>query len=217
MEGGIMEKELLQGIKEIEKQMSGSEFFVEAEMSIQPLLLEIQMIDQRLSEQFHRPIVEYTKWRIKSPESIAKKLRKKDHPITFESALEFLHDLVGIRVICSFYDDVFRVAKEIRKSKNLKVLKVKNYIAHPKPSGYRSIHIIAEVPYGGGGSVKLEIQVRSAAMNYWATLDHELGYKNEKASQEEAEKIKKELRKCAIDIAQIDMRFQKLRDRIEKL
>jgi putative GTP pyrophosphokinase len=212
-----MEKNLQSSTEEIRKQMLAAEFFVEAEMSIQPLLLEIQMIDQRLSGKIGRPIVEYTKWRIKSPESIAKKLKRKNRELSFVCAKNTLNDLVGIRVICSFYDDVFRVAKEIKKISGLKVIKVKDYISHPKASGYRSIHIIAELPYSHVDTIRLEIQVRSAAMNYWATLDHELGYKNEKASREEAKKIKKELRKCAIDIAQIDMRFQKLRDRIEKL
>ena len=170
--------------------------------------------------------IEYIKSRIKTPESIVKKLKRKGRKLTFDCALETLNDLAGIRVICSFQDDVYRMAEEIRDIPGLRIVKEKNYIAHPKDSGYRSIHLIVE--YNGDGafmdecceaadireSLRAEIQIRSVAMNYWAILDHQLCYKNEK---KEAQKIKKELKACALAIAKIDKRFLKLRKRIEDL
>ena len=167
----------------------------------------------RLSQECGRPVMDNISWRIKSPESIAYKLKRKNREITLDCALATLNDLAGIRVVCPFQDDVYRMAKAIRKLPGLHIIKVKNYISHPKSSGYRSIHVIAEVMHNEE-TVRVEIQVRSVAMNYWAILDHQLCYKNEKKG---TEKLRKELKACAIDIAEIDKRFLKLRKQIEKL
>ena len=109
------------------------------------------------------------------------------------------------------------MTKEIRKIPEMKIKKVKDYIAHPKSSGYRSIHIIIELPYNEDQTIGLEIQVRSAAMNYWATLDHQLSYKHKLGDPKETEKIRKELKSYAMDIAEIDKKFLKLRKKIDKL
>ena len=190
------------------------------------LIPQINEINVRLSKECGRQVMDNITWRVKAPESIVKKLKRKGRKLTFDCALETLNDLAGIRVICSFQDDVYRMAEEIRDIPGLRIVKEKNYIAHPKDSGYRSIHLIVE--YNGDGafmdecceaadireSLRAEIQIRSVAMNYWAILDHQLCYKNEK---KEAQKIKKELKACAIAIAKIDKRFLKLRKRIEDL
>lgn len=181
--------------------------------AIWDVIPQINEINNRLSEKFDRPIMANLSWRVKSVDSIAKKLIRKGREITIENALTTLNDLAGIRVVCSFQDDVYRMAKAIQKMPGFKVIKVKNYIAKPKSSGYRSIHIIGEVLYEEE-TIRLEIQVRSVAMNYWAILDHQLCYKNEK---KETEKLRKELRSCAIAIADIDKRFLKLRKEIEKI
>ena len=177
------------------------------------LIAEINEINGRLSRECGRQIMDNITWRVKSPESIVKKLKRKKREISLECAKETLNDLAGIRVICSFQDDVYRIAKEIKKIPGLHIVKVKNYIAHPKASGYRSIHIIVLVP-AEEEEITVEIQVRSVAMNYWAILDHQLCYKNE---EKEVEKIRKELRSYAIAIAKIDKKFLKLRKQIEKL
>lgn len=177
------------------------------------LIAEINEINVRLSKECGRQIMDNITWRVKSPESIVKKLKRKNREISIECAKETLNDLAGIRVICSFQDDVYRMAKEIKKIPGLHIVKVKNYIAHPKASGYRSIHIIITVPVEEE-KVTVEIQVRSVAMNYWAILDHQLCYKNE---EKEVEKIRKELKSYAIAIAKIDKKFLKLRKQIEKL
>lgn len=174
---------------------------------------EINEINQRLSRECGHQVMENMTWRVKSPDSIACKLKRKNREISLECALETLNDLAGIRVICSFQDDVYRMAKAIRKIPGLKIVKIKNYITHPKPSGYRSIHIIIEVLHNEE-NVRMEIQVRSVAMNYWAILDHQLCYKNEKKG---TEKLRKELKSCAVAIAEIDKKFLKLRKQIEKL
>lgn len=211
-----MKKTRKQAEKEMEREMEESEIYQWAESVVTPLMREIDEIDKKLSKKYGRSVVEYTKWRVKSPHSIAMKLERKHREISFSCAKETLNDLLGVRVICSLYADCFHLTKEIEKIKGLKVRKVKDYITHPKSSGYRSIHIIVDVPFGGE-TLGMEIQVRSAAMNYWAILDHQLSYKNEKASQKSAEKIRRELRRCAVDIRNIDIRMQELGNRIEKL
>lgn len=133
-----------------------------------------------------------------------------------EKAMETFNDLAGIHVVCSFQDDVYRVVKVIRKLPILNVVKVKDYIAHPKATGYRSIHIIVEVP-SSGQTIRLEIQVCSAAMNYWAMLEHQLSYKNSKGDEKEIERIQKELKSYAVQIADIDKQFLRVRKKIEKL
>ena len=177
------------------------------------IIPEINEVSRRISAECGRQVMDNITWRIKTPESIAYKLKRKNREISLDCALETLNDLAGIRVVCPFQDDVYRMAKAIRKIRSLKVIKVKNYISHPKASGYRSIHVIGEVLHNEE-KVRLEIQVRSVAMNYWAILDHQLFYKNEKR---DTEKLRRELKACAIDIAEIDKRFLKLRKQIEKL
>lgn len=212
-----MERKLDLYVEEMKMCMEESEFFVQSELIINPIMLEIKKIDQQLSEEYGRPVVEYIKWRIKTPESIVKKLYRKQRKPTFDCAIKTINDLVGIRIVCSFQDDVYKMAKRIKKIANLKIKKVKDYIAHPKASGYRSIHIIVELPYNEEQKIGLEIQIRSAAMNYWATLDHQLSYKHKVVDPKETEKIREELKTYALDIAEIDKKFLKLRKKIDKL
>lgn len=177
------------------------------------IIPEINEISQRLSMKMGRQVMDNISWRIKTAESIAHKLKRKKRELSLDCAVRTLNDMVGIRIVCPFQDDVYRMAKEIRKIPGLKTIKVKNYITRPKESGYRSIHVIAEV-LRKEENVRVEIQIRSVAMNYWAILDHQLCYKNEKKG---TDRLRKELKACAIDIAEIDKRFLKLRKQIEKL
>lgn len=198
----ILEKDLEKsGLKKI---------YTEAIWDIIP---KINDISQKISIKMGRQVMDTISWRIKTPESIANKLRRKNREISLDCAVKTLNDMAGIRVVCPFQDDVYRMAKEIQKIPELKVVKVKNYIAHPKSSGYRSIHVIVETDREKK-DIRIEIQIRSVAMNYWAILDHQLCYKNEK---KETDKLKKELKECAVEIAEIDKRFLKLRKKIEKL
>lgn len=151
---------------------------------------------------------------IKSPESIVEKLHRKNREVSLDKAVETLRDLAGIRVICSFQDDVYRVAGAIKNLPGYELVKEKNYINKPKASGYRSIHLILRPANTAYDINYIEIQVRSAAMNYWAILEYQLCYKNEKKG---AERIRKELKECAIDIAKIDKKMLKLRKEIEKI
>jgi len=186
------------------------------EEMIRLVVPQLRQMRDDMTNLYDRQVMQYITSRVKTPESILNKLIRKRRSQTMEKAVETFHDLAGIRVVCTFQDDVYRTVREIRKLPVLRVVKVKDYIAHPKPTGYRSIHIIAEVP-DCAGDILLEIQVCSAAMNYWAMLDHQLSYKNSRVDPEKVEKMEQELKSYAYDIANIDKKFLKIRKAIEKL
>ncbi len=185
------------------------------EEMIRTVTPELTQIAQEMQERYGRPVVQYITSRVKTPESILLKLVRKRRSQTLAKAVETFHDLAGIRVVCSFYDDVYNVVKEVKQLPSLTVVKVRDYIAHPKPSGYRSYHIIAQVK--NFDSLPLEIQICSAAMNYWAMLDHQLSYKNRKIDSEELRELEKELKSYSFEIKDIDKKFLQIRKTIEKL
>lgn len=164
--------------------------------------------DQRSG--FHA--VQYIGSRIKSPESMMKKLKRKALPETLEAALCEVHDAVGIRVICSFADAVFRVEKWLKSQENYELVKEKDYISYPKPNGYRGIHLILRGMNGKTAGTYVEIQLRTIAMDFWASLEHQLKYKKEIGH---AAMMSGELKQCADDIASVDLSMQTIRDIIE--
>lgn len=159
--------------------------------------------------------IEHIKTRIKTPESIVKKLRRYGYEISIENMVKYINDIAGVRLICSFTSDIYRLAEMIGNQSDLKVLSIKDYIKNPKESGYKSYHMLVSVPIFLSDSVvdtKVEIQIRTIAMDFWASLEHKLKYKK---NIENAEEISKELQRCAEASSQLDLRMQALRDRIE--
>lgn len=149
--------------------------------------------------------------------SIAAKLKRLGKSLTIESISESLNDVAGIRVICSFIDDIYRVADMLAQQDDITVVAVKDYIRKPKLNGYRSYHMIVEVPVffsDGKKLTRVEIQLRTVAMDFWASLEHTMKYKKESADRPE---IAAELKSCAEVIAATDARMQNLRLRIEAL
>ncbi len=202
-------------LNQIEKDYIETGLKEQCEEMIRIVVPRLELIEDKMAEKYGRPVVQYITSRVKTPESILNKLIRKRRSQTLAKAVETFHDLAGIRVVCTFYDDVYSVVKEIKKIQCLNIVKVRDYIAHPKPSGYRSIHIITEVPECG--QIRLEIQVCSAAMNYWAMLDHQLSYKNHKGAREERDKLEQELKSYSFEIKDIDKKFLKIRKMIEQL
>ena len=162
--------------------------------------------------------IEHIKTRIKTPESIVKKLRRYGYEISIENMVKYINDIAGVRLICSFTSDIYRLAEMIGNQSDLKVLSIKDYIKNPKPSGYRSLHLIVQVPIflqNEKKMVNVEVQFRTIAMDFWASLDHKMRYKKE-LSSEEVEIIQEELYDCARQSAALDERMQGIRDRITK-
>ena len=146
--------------------------------------------------------------------SIAEKLKRLGKPVNMDEIMENLNDVAGIRVICPFIQDIYRVADMLTRQDDITVIKVKDYIKNPKENGYRSYHLIVEVPVFFSDvtqPMRVEVQIRTVAMNFWASLEHQIRYKKD---IEDAEKITKELKECADIIAVTDEKMQKLKDKI---
>ncbi|MBY0191629.1 GTP pyrophosphokinase family protein [Bacillus safensis] len=162
----------------------------------------------------HNPI-EHTKSRIKSFESIVNKLARKGCDITTQCAKEHIHDIAGVRIICSFIQDIYNIMDVLRQREDLKILEVKDYIQHPKPNGYRSLHLIVEIPVyltNRVELVKVEIQVRTIAMDFWASLEHKIYYK---LQNDVPHQLTDELKEAA-DIAHyLDEKMQNIKREID--
>ena len=148
--------------------------------------------------------------RVKTPQSIASKLLRRGFPLTVESARNNLTDIAGIRVICSYIDDIYLIARLLVSQSDIQLIRTNDYIRDPKPNGYRSLHLIVTVPVFLSDRtelVKVEVQVRTVAMDFWASLEHELAYK---LAESENGDVARELKACAEVIADTDLRMQAL-------
>ena len=169
---------------------------------------------EELEAEYDREIVSSITGRIKKAESIQRKLYKKGCTVNAETAVCKLHDIAGVRAACFFLDDVYALAKRLKENDRLRVLKEKNYIEKPKNSGYKSLHLIVEVPLKEKRDiryVKAEIQLRTLAMDFWADLDHRLCYKRE---CKEVSEIQNNLREYAEIISRVDGQMNRLLHRI---
>ncbi|MGN0159706.1 MAG: GTP pyrophosphokinase family protein [Brotaphodocola sp.] len=184
--------------------------------AIREVKTKLEVLNDELSIRNQRNPIEMIKSRVKKPASIVDKLKRRNLPVTLESMINHLDDVAGIRVICSFVDDIYAVAEMLVNQDDVTVIAVKDYIRNPKPNGYRSYHLILEIPVFFSDRKKymrVEVQIRTIAMDFWASLDHQLKYKKDVG--EEADAIIAELRECAEVIARTDRHMLEIRQRIE--
>ena len=156
--------------------------------------------------------IEHIKARIKTPESIVKKLKRNGYESTIENMVKYINDIAGIRIICSFTSDIYRIAEMISEQRDIKVIGVKDYITYPKASGYKSYHMIITVPVYLSDRIvdtKVEIQIRTVAMDFWASLEHKIHYKFEGSAPEH---IRNELVECAKMVSDLDNRMLSLNE-----
>lgn len=161
--------------------------------------------------------IEHVTQRIKSPDSIARKLKRMGFEPTIANMEKQLYDIAGIRIICSFTSDIYRIAGMIARQDDVVVLKIKDYIKHPKENGYKSYHMVVSVPIylsTGMETARVEIQIRTIAMDFWASLEHKIYYKFEGNAPEH---IYDELKECADIINTLDQRMLSLNEEIQKL
>ena len=185
----------------------------------QSALKEVGTKLEILNDEFHHvhkynPI-EHIKTRVKTPESIVKKLRRYGHETSIENMVKYVNDIAGVRVICSFTSDIYRLAGMIGNQSDLKVLTIKDYIKTPKESGYKSYHLLVSVPIYLSDSVvdtKVEIQIRTIAMDFWASLEHKIYYKFEGNAPDY---ISSDLKECADMIAALDEKMLSLNEAIQ--
>ena len=171
---------------------------------------KIEILNNEFIHLYNYNPIEHIKSRLKTPESIVKKLKRGGHEVTIPNMIEHLSDIAGIRIICSFSPDIYRIAEMIARQSDVTVLVVKDYIKNPKPNGYKSYHMVVTIPiYLSDGPVdtKVEIQIRTIAMDFWASLEHKIYYKFEGNAPDYLEQ---ELKACA-DMADNRRRRRKLR------
>ena len=180
------------------------------ESAIKQIETKLDILNKENKVNRKRNPIETVKSRIKSPDSIASKLEKKKLPVTFEAMMENLNDIAGVRVICPYISDIYAVREMLLKQPDLKLIVEHDYIQCPKESGYRSLHLVIETPVYLSKTVhnvKVEIQLRTIAMDFWASLEHELHYKN---SAKIPDSVRRELFRVAETIAMTDREMEEI-------
>ncbi|MBM6994156.1 GTP pyrophosphokinase family protein [Paenibacillus sp. DXFW5] len=182
----------------------------EVETKIEILQEEFQLLHD------YNPI-EHTKSRIKSPESIMKKLYRKGGATSLEDIKRNIQDIAGIRITCSFISDIYRISDMLRAQKDLNILSVKDYIKDPKPNGYKSLHLLVEVPVfmsDGEELVCVEIQIRTIAMDFWASLEHKIFYKY---NESVPDRLLEDLKNAADTAYELDLKMEQLQQEMEEI
>ena len=189
---------------------------VELEAVITEIMARLEVIRKYRKINNDRDPIEYIKSRIKSEESMKEKLKRKGLEVNLENALTKIYDAAGIRIICTFADDVYDIVEMIKKYDDIEIVKEKDYIKNPKENGYRSYHLVIKVPLNIAGEIHkvyLEIQIRTIAMDFWSSLEHQMKYKKNIQDQQ---MIVNELKKCAEQIATTDINMMAIRNMINK-
>ena len=184
--------------------------------AIREVKTKLEVLNDELSVKNQRNPIEMIKSRVKKPVSIVEKLQRRGFEVSLDSMEKNLDDVAGIRIICSFVDDIYEVADMLIRQDDVKVIAVKDYIQNPKPNGYRSYHMIIEIPVFFSDSkkpIRVEVQIRTIAMDFWASLDHQLKYK--KSFIDDNGEISEELKQCAEVIAGTDVKMLEIRKKIE--
>ena len=176
---------------------------------------KLEILDDEFQMKHRRNPIHHIESRLKSIQSMMEKLSRKQYAVSMQSAVENLTDIAGIRVICSYVQDVYTVARLLTSQDDVKLKEMRDYIRSPKANGYRSLHLILEVPVflqEGRMLIPVEVQIRTIAMDFWASLEHSMRYK---ASGNVPEDICEELHEVGEDIAVLDRKMQAIHDRIE--
>jgi putative GTP pyrophosphokinase len=182
----------------------------EVETKIEILQEEFQLLHD------YNPI-EHTKSRVKSPESIMKKLYRKGGASSLEDIKRNIQDIAGIRITCSFISDIYRISEMLQAQKDLKILTIKDYIKNPKPNGYKSLHMLVEVPVfmsDGEEMVCVEIQIRTIAMDFWASLEHKIFYKY---NESVPDRLLEDLKNAADTAYELDLKMEQLQQEMEEI
>lgn len=211
------EREKLKKKELLKNMLTDSEFSIKGQCAINLMMTKLDIINTFLLMKYNRNFIQMKTGRLKSYDSVCKKMQKKGLDFNFGQALEKINDLIGVRAVCAYVDDIYKVADLIEKQQDIRILKVKDYIQQPKKSGYQSLHLILEIaiPFQKENQwIKLELQLRTAAMDYWANLDHQLRYKR---GQKQAAMINEELQQCASVITQLDQKMLDIRKKIDKI
>lgn len=233
----IVNRAVSQAVRQIGAQMNrqtvefppaGGDFFEETkqfeelmmmyECAIKEVQTKLEILDREFSVRYKRNPISSIESRVKSPMSIYRKLKKDGLTVSVRNIMRNLNDVAGIRVICNFIDDIYDLVRMVGKQDDLRVVSIKDYIRHPKENGYRSYHMIVEVPVFFSRNkqiMRVEIQIRTIAMNFWASLEHQIRYKKDIEDIEGIGEISRELYEAAEIIAQTDEKMQLIKKKID--
>ena len=188
--------------------------------AIREIQTKLEVLDDEFSVENNRNPISFIKTRIKKPNSIYNKLQKMGHDFTTENIQTYLNDVAGVRIVCAFIDDIYMISDLITQQDDIKVIEVKDYIKNPKPNGYRSYHMIVEIPVffaKGKTPMRVELQIRTNGMDFWATLEHQLRYKKGIEEMPGYEEISEELLHSARVVIEADNEMQRIKDKIGML
>lgn len=186
--------------------------------AIMEIETKFRVLDVQLSLNRENNPIESIKTRLKSPESIFEKLQRRNLPLTLSAIEDNLNDIAGVRVICSFPEDIYSLADALLRQDDITLIERKDYIQNPKPNGYRSLHLIVEVPIflrNETRRMRVEVQLRTIAMDFWASLEHKLRYKKGLEDSEDYQEISRQLKNCAEMSAMLDRLMENIRGQIE--
>lgn len=184
---------------------------------IREIRTKLEVLDDEFSVEYKRNPISFIKSRIKKPESIYRKLKKLGYEFTPDNIHQQLHDVAGVRVVCAFIDDIYTIADLLAGQDDITVVEIRDYIKNPKPNGYRSYHMIVDIPVffsKGKTLMRAEIQIRTIGMDFWATLEHQLRYKQGIEDMEGYENISQELLTCARTVLETDTEMQRIKNMI---
>ena len=178
--------------------------------AVRQLTLKFNILNSEFNVLYARNPIHHIDGRVKSQSSIVAKLIKRGLPLSIESARKNINDIAGVRVVCGYIEDIYKIARVFLNQTGVRLLKEKDYIKTPKSNGYRSLHLIVEIPVSLSTiqmGVPVEIQLRTISMNMWASLEHEVSYK---VNSDLVDSYKKELKACADDLYAVEERMQKI-------
>lgn len=181
---------------------------------IKEISTKLEILDEEFKSKFSYNPIHHIESRLKSMPSIVKKIKSKGLEVSIDSISENITDIAGIRVICNYIDDIYRVAEMLTAQDDVKLIRVRDYIKNPKPSGYKSLHLIVEIPVflsTGPVPMPVEIQIRTIAMDFWASLEHKLRYKTDNSVDDD---LRGRLKKCADEISVLDCEMQDIHNTI---
>lgn len=210
----MKKKKQKMSLDELKTEMNRDCFLLKYEYAIRQVEKVLRGITERQERAGEHRSITFITSRIKTAESTAEKLKRKGKPVTIKAAEKHLNDLAGVCVVCCYQEDVYSVARELETWEKLTIIKRKDFIRKPKTTGYRSLHLIAAMTTGLGGEgdrVRVEIQIRTVAMDAWARLDHELRYKK---GLRDVDHIYHDLQKCADTVASVDNEMHRIREKI---
>ncbi len=207
-----------QFMKFVEKSSKFEELMMMYRCAIREVQTKLEILNDEFKTKRQRNPIDTIRSRIKAPMSIYEKLKRRGHTVSIQSIADNLNDVAGIRVVCPFISDIYDVAKMLISQDDIEVMEVKDYIKNPKPNGYRSLHYVIIIPIflsSGKEYMKVEVQIRTIAMNFWASLEHQMHYKQ--FENDEMPEIVNQLTECAESIYHTDVRMQEIREDIHKM